>query len=493
MTGDRIRLRRPQLAALGLVLLATLAGAIAWRVGKEELPDTLSFEPIAVVENHRRALAHWAARGLRRRTLVHLDSHDDLKRIPEARILVLKRLLLPPGGQPSQAAADQATTQVEDGNFLYAAAKLGIIDTVYWVVPVRLFTDQEQLPAFLHHHNFSAEDIAGFRYRDGCFHGRIDEIPLNICGIETLPSFRESVLLSIDVDFFPTLADSYGEWPAAAVGRALQALAGRLRGVEHTLVAYSVDGGHLKTRHRWVGDLLVEALRNPWLLAEQPLPARYAVLQQAERLCVMGRHEALLDEVLPRLSPETAEPALLTYLAGSLAELDADAHAYLFAEQACLANRSYCYGLCELACSLLGTKGLAAAERFFQRAYQLHPGMAHGQFRLARALQEAGRLEEAVRYFGIFRERYGPFPADFYLGRAHLLAGDTTRARAAFDSARQALLASVNPWSEFGDAGIVQEAIRFYEEHGSPELAQELRFALEVRGQLFRPRPHPEH
>ncbi|HEY6838817.1 MAG TPA: hypothetical protein VI389_08755, partial [Geobacteraceae bacterium] len=41
-----------------------------------------SFAEVAIVEDHRVALEHWAERGIRNAVLVNMDAHDDMRRVP---------------------------------------------------------------------------------------------------------------------------------------------------------------------------------------------------------------------------------------------------------------------------------------------------------------------------------------------------------------------------------------------------------------------------
>jgi len=485
-----------------IVILCLLAGAaidyklrlINWRhyrvLGKNPL------ESLQVVENHKLALSRWAAAGIKNAVLINVDAHDDLKRVSGAKVEELRKFL---AESAKQGADDEPKMQlipeINGGNFIYAAAKLGMIKEVYWVVPSADFKSGDpkgQLIPLLQHHGFRESDIRTFRMEGDNFRykGWIDGIPLNICSLESLPPIREPVVLSIDADFFPLAAEVEQERLLTAVKRTSLALFSRKYRIRHAVVAYSVDEGHLSTYHRWVGDLFIEIAKKPELAYNEVFPESYALLQQAELLHMMNRNSELLDYLLPYYEKGARYPPLLMYLAHALAEVGADTHAFLCAETACKANDNYCYGLCEIGCRLLATSTLGKAEKFFLRAYELNPRMAHSQFKLAQALKTAGRFDDAIRYFKIFRDEYGPFPADFYLGEVFLMRGDQASAEHHFNTAKEAIVASPDLWAGFGDVGIVQQAIAFYERKGRADSAQVLRTSLGMREQDPAGSPH---
>lgn len=446
------------------------------------------------IENHKSALAHWLSSGIKNAVLVNIDAHDDIKRMPEIYIQELQ-------GQPARKTS--ATNAVEEdyrnfsdkvtnGNFIYAAAKIGLFKEVYWIIPAPIMLEKnrvELLVSLLDYYNFLRKDIKTFKMEGNCFKGLVNNIPLNICGLEALPDIDRPIILSIDTDFFPVAADSYNEKLIKSVHRTYKTLAAKGYQIENAAIAYSIDGGHLNTYHRWIGDLLIELLKSPGTVSEENMPNRYHALQQAEHLLMMGRNDDLFDHLLPYIERKTPDPAMLIYQAFALDSAGAEAHAYSFAEQACLADRNYCYGLCEIGGNLLPDHGLASAEKFFMRGYRLHPQMAFGQFTLAQAMLKNGRFDEAINYFMEFRKFNGSFPVDFYLGKTLMLMGDDTNAMTFFESARTELLKNPPAAADLGDVNIVMEAIEFYRRKGLTRIVNELQVTLAMRDKYRSDRP----
>src|SRR5262249_49441029 len=93
---------------------------------------------VRIVESHSRVLAEWRRAGVQDRVLVHLDGHADLAWLPDVRTARL-------------AAADSDELEGLEhrpytldrkvlgtfcsSNFIYPAARLGIVREFVWVVP----------------------------------------------------------------------------------------------------------------------------------------------------------------------------------------------------------------------------------------------------------------------------------------------------------------------------------------------------------------------
>ncbi|HEY6837432.1 MAG TPA: hypothetical protein VI389_01685 [Geobacteraceae bacterium] len=440
-----------------------------WPVlGKESLAE------VAIVEDHRVALEHWAERGIRNAVLVNMDAHDDMRRVPPEEMAHLRAVY---EGRERQYCSTDGRVPVTNGNFIHAAAKLGIVSKVIWVVPPAydLFSDQgERFATLLKMYGFPNEDIRSFTRKGRRFVGEADGIPLVVCDSEDLPEVREPLLLSVDVDYFPA-ASGEDLQIADAVKQAVGALFARGYAVRDTVVAYSVNGGFLDVSRRWVGDLVVDSLRIPGLIFQSELPGRYALLQRADLLLRAGRYGELLDVLSPFVTEENAEPSLLVYAAFAHEGRGEMERSFRAAERACRTDASYCYGLPQLGTLVLDEKGLAEAQRFFVRGYELSPGMDAGQFRLAMALKEAGRLDDAITYFRIFRDCYGPFPVDFYLAETYLLKGDEASALGCYDRGRKELARNPQAIVGFGDVQTIESAAVFYERKGLVAHAASLR------------------
>jgi len=434
---------------------------------------------ITVMEDHRETLAHWRDVGVRNALLVNIDAHDDLREFPPEKLDELKRGPLRMNGRQGDAGGGrQKHSALSNSNFIQAAVRLGIVKKVVWVVPdtYALFSDSGQrLAALLKECGFSASDISTFRRKNRCFSGYSDGVPVMVCDIGTLPDLKEPILLTIDVDYFPAMIRAKRPAVAEGLKNTFNALHQKRYKIRDATVAYSVNGGFLDCRYRWVGDLAIDSLRIPGLLSQKNLPCRYEYLQSVDILLLSKRYEELLNEFTRFQSRAGIDPDVYLYAAGSYQGLGQAEKAFLYAEKACLNDGRYCYGLPELGTRMLDMRDIATAERFFQRGYELSPQMDLGQFRLAMALKRSGRLDEAIRYFKVFRNNYGPFPIDFYIAETFLLKGDKFSALNYYNSGTSEIFTNPSMVGRFGDYAVIEKCATFYEQQGFIQHATQLR------------------
>ncbi len=446
---------------------------------------------VEVLEDHNDALQRWVERGIRNSILVNIDAHDDIGRIrPEDldRLMAAYQQRNLSGGAKT-GAAQFRDFPVTNANFIYAAAKLGIVSEVCWIVPrtYGLFSDSgDRLRSLLARYTFSREDINTFRLEGGCFRGSVDKIPFLICEPDRLPDFGEPVLLTVDVDFFPEAVSGYRYRLANSVKGTLKALFRKGYEIRDATVAYSVDGGFLPTFRRWVGDLTVDTLRRPADFSRNELLERYSILQRADLLVLMKRYEDLLNYLVPVMEERKDDPSLLIYAAKASLELNWIGKAFAFAEEACLAQKDYCYGLPEIGNAVLDKYGLRAAERFFKRGYELNPRMDHSQFEFGIALKKAGRYDEAIESFQVFRSIYGPYPVDFFLAEAYLNKRDKVSAQKYYGSGRAAMRTMPNAVAGSKDANAIKRAAQFDNNKGHADYSTELKsiFKANMSGKL---------
>lgn len=248
---------------------AVSAPVTAARVGVDPVPAVRKFE------NHSSALIAWRQAGVSNRVLVHLDGHSDLDWLPDETVGRI-------------AAADPANLRflehhpyAMDGdtmrkfgiwNFVYPAARLGIVRTFVWVVPDGTLTDaaagwrlaREVLSEKLE--RVGLAEAAGLRVEGGVVVGEILGIPLMVCELADLPDIGEPVLLDIDLDYFTTSSATtmhVTTEPWITPDEVLATL--RDKGVTTDVVTLSLStiGGYLPPENRWIGTYLESRLRDP--------------------------------------------------------------------------------------------------------------------------------------------------------------------------------------------------------------------------------------
>jgi tetratricopeptide (TPR) repeat protein len=235
-------------------------------VGEEPVPE------IHVYENHSSALIAWRRAGVRGRILVHLDGHIDYDWLPDetvARIAAASPDELRDLEHHPYAMDGEAYSRFGIWNFIYPAARLGLVREMVWVVPDGTLQDAFSISQLAHFQileklqRVTVQEAAGLRREGRVLHGTLLDMPVTICELSDLPDLPEPVLLDIDLDYFTTRSAvtqgvTRGPWttPETVIGQL------RDHGVRTDLVTVSLStiGGFMPPAARWLGSTLREQL-----------------------------------------------------------------------------------------------------------------------------------------------------------------------------------------------------------------------------------------
>ena len=389
-----------------------------------------------ILENHSEALLRWAEKDIRQAVLINVDAHDDLRWIEPAKIAELQRMKQKEDWQAlSIADANGPDGLYNIGSFIYAAHKLGIVSRVYWVIPFPYFQAPEadkKLDKFLDDYSFPQKYIDTFAMRNGCYHGTYFDIPLVICGIDSLPRIEEPVILSIDADFFPPFSGFYDRDILTAMSVFFSRLAEREYRVQDAIISFSVDGGYLSVARRWIVEHSEEYLLDPGNLSG-PYSRTWLIRGLADIYYQNDHTEALLDLTMRYKHLQDQDLSLKVYYSFALLSSGNAQEAFKTARTASLTDKRYAYLLADLGQCLIDRGNLDAALKFFQEAYEINSGMNYRQKDLADALLSAGRYESALRYYNIYRQNNGSFPVDFIMGLTALMMGEESEAGGWFE------------------------------------------------------------
>jgi len=262
------RTLRSCLAVAALTLIAGCSRSVVGaRVGIDPVPAVHLFE------NHSSSLIAWRRAGVRDRILVHLDGHADLDWLPDSTV---RRLA---AASPDDLAALELHAYELDGktlerfgiwNFVYPAARLGLVREYVWVVPDGTLRDPQAAQELVRTmilgkmQGISLDEARTLRLDGRAIRGTILGIKITVCELDDLPEFLEPVLLDIDLDYLTTRSATTQEvlFEPAVLPDALLARLGR-RGVRTDLatISYSTMGGYLPPSCRWLGPALRAALR----------------------------------------------------------------------------------------------------------------------------------------------------------------------------------------------------------------------------------------
>ncbi len=427
-------------------------------------------EKLSIVENHSEILEAWARQGLHDAVLMNFDAHDDMRWIRPEKIEKLQEYYEAGAWEAIKRADSVGDESLYDiGSFIYAAAQLGLVREVCWVIPFDILSrpdNAQALKAFLRAYGFPERDIQTFRMTQGRFSGRLHGIPLMICDMDTLPDIEGPLVLSLDLDFLPPFARAQGLDKLAALRTLFEALHRKKYGIQGALMAFSVNGGYLSVLNRWTGEISAAILKNP-RLNDLPPPGLWQIWQQLDDAYEANDPDRLLQTALPWVDSSSPDPTILLYTAVAYYAGGNLIKAFNHAEAACRIDSRYCYGLADIGQCLIDTQRLPEALKFFETAYALKPDMNFRQKNLADALKKKGQYAKALAYYEIYQSRNGAFPVQFHIGDTYRLMGEDASALEHFLKALKCL--QENPYASIKhqtDADAVDAAIEFFERKG---------------------------
>lgn len=429
-----------------------------------------------LLEDHSEALLHWARSGVEDAVLINIDAHDDLRWIAPEKIEKLKHLVQSENW-PSLRAADSGGDHglYHPGSFIYAACRLGMIRSVYWVIPFSYFQGPDTTGAlnrFLADYGFDQRCIDTFSLHHGCYQGTYEGIPLTISGIEQLPQIHEPVILSVDADFFPPFALWYDRDVLTAMSMFFSSLAQQDYRIRDAVVACSINGGFLNVARRWIADHCMGILEQPQRIGG-PYPEAWLVHGLVDIHYQNDRVEALLDLTRRSHKRYPQDLCLMAYQAFALQATGESRRAY---ELACTLgglDTRYAFVLADLGQGLIDQGNLETALPYFRAAYQADPDMNFRQKNLGDALMAAGRYGQALHYYKDYRQKNGSFPVVFAMGDAALELGDTHQAHTWFEQGVFGLkeLRYVSELSEI-DAAAIRHAATFFRQKNQHDAAR---------------------
>jgi hypothetical protein len=203
-------------------------------------------EQIFLMENHDQAFHVWRDAGVRQKTLVHIDAHDDMRWVE-----------------------DPAATNI--ANFICRALQDNIVGEVFWVVPAQTLETSKGLKAIRRYVKKIGGEYPGkpaaIRLGGNGLSTEILGKPLQVCTLDNLPRLHDRVLLDIDVDFLVipcavNRSDGPAPLPWMWPDELLAGLRARQLRPELVTIAYSVEGGYTPLKWKYFGDELAARLGN---------------------------------------------------------------------------------------------------------------------------------------------------------------------------------------------------------------------------------------
>lgn len=211
-------------------------------------------------EEHSSVIGQWWRAGIRGRTLVTLDAHLDLQYVSAQRIARLEKCT----SAEEVEALEKPHDLVPDGefaysleNFLYPAARLGLVRRLVWVAPphVRAGYSRKAVDQLRQMEGVGADDLESFRRVGGRIEGRLLGLEVTVCELGELErvALPADSLIDFDVDYFVAVPGDRAWIDPREVFTALRRLPHERRFVT---ISRSVGSGFTPLRHRFLGDYL---------------------------------------------------------------------------------------------------------------------------------------------------------------------------------------------------------------------------------------------
>lgn len=471
----------PQLSRREFLLLTLQLLAASQLPGCRSSQPVLGSAPVGsplMVEDHSEALAHWVEKGIRDAVLINIDTHDDMRRVPETKIEALRDIYLNRDWQRFRGAAGLGDNSLYHiGNWIYAGGRLGIFREVYWVIPYDVLSVNDpgaRMRRFMQDYEFTDEEIRTFSLRGGQFRGTFHGVPLTVCDIRSLPDISSPLLLSIDTDFFPPYSTAHEKSYLPSLHELFSAVYAKKYRILDAVVSYSVNGDFLPPHLRWVGDTIGMILEKPGFINEEP-PELLTLLQQVDN-DYRGTDAAAMLAYIAGWEARYPVPALEAYKALAHMLRNDPESAHRSAVKTCAMDRSYCTLLPYIGTYYYGMGNYAIAERFFLAGFAAAPRMANGLFQYAHCLRQTGRVREAIAWYEKDEDVNGLFPTRFLIAEMHLLLGDGKAAAASITMAVEGLLK--NRYADVINdetARAIYATLEFCDRQGLRDLAAALR------------------
>jgi tetratricopeptide (TPR) repeat protein len=129
------------------------------------------------------------------------------------------------------------------------------------------------------------------------------------------------------------------------------------------------------------------------------------------------------------------EPSMHLYRAYAYMLLDDVASAYGAAIESCRLDSRYSSGMMYLGTQYYIKKQYQSAEKFYQGAISIDPGIRIGLFQYGNCLQKLGKIRESLRVYELDVTRNGPFPTEFMMVEAYMRLGERAAAIRTFKEA----------------------------------------------------------
>lgn len=342
------------------------------------------------------ALLDWAQKGFRNMTVIHAGVHSGMQRIPEARLKQLSVLVREKRWEAFRGPASRENGGLVSGSdYLSAAAGLGIVSRICWVIPYPFFESAgggEKARQFLADSGLIAnrEEADRFSLSGACLAGSIGKAEIDVCAPDTAHLIREPVLLVLDGGFFPVYAQSRGIHVLESFKLFMDEMFSRKYAVAAAYITTSSGEEPFDPALLYLGSQVDEALRDPSIMRKAEPPPIWKARDEGDALLrarEFRRAYGVLTRSIKEYGPDKGLRSLL-----ACAALQQGSYSAALDEAGSLCRED------RLACGLLLYLGDVAADKgkqeraldFYRQALETVPGWKTAERRLAEAANPGG-------------------------------------------------------------------------------------------------------
>ncbi len=384
-------------AAVMIAFVVVIAGC-----GGTERAVIFGTEPldrVAKVENELIALETWVESGQKADLLVHVDAIDDIAIVPQALEESVKNAADHLKRGNTGVIYDIASFLERSGT-LGLGERAGLYDRVVWIFPSRRSIGDLGLDAIknflMRARGYHQSDLSDLAVNGKWIEGTLGGVPVTITNIEDFDPGEATAIVDIDLSYFSGMQ---AQNPGYSIGTAslldfLRTMKEKGLGVRLVTVTLSGEERAVPVSIRYMGDIIVESLREPETLLYEP--EKWRTMIEAESLLSEERFLAA-DSLYSRLAEEYPQDAGLQYMRGATL-------------------------------ALLGWGRECAAH--LTRAYRIDKLYLAGFFQVANFVAKRGQIEVAERIVSepILKEAFRSGDLSYKMGIMYIAAGRPEKA-----------------------------------------------------------------
>lgn len=354
-------------------------------IGVEPIPSVMS------IRSHASAVSEWMQGGYENMTVVHAEPRDGLAFIPAERMKEIENLI------KQRSSAIYNGNMISSDNYLFAAARLGLVRRIFWIIPYRYLNyinAEERIRLFLRSEtsHFRHKDIDSMRFRNGCVSGNLAGIEMNICSPLTMPSLQEPVLMTIDAGFFSAFAVQKEVSKLTAMKDFFDLIALRKIKAQSVIVVSSPE---LKATEGYLSEQTAAILKDPSLLRRDAPPGLWTVRDRADNMLTGGGFREAAEYLDKNIGAYPNDPYLFLMRQTAHALISGGRSALEDMVRLCTKKPDFCHAIVDTGILLRDNGNLQGAEEFLRKAQSLQPVLYDARIEYALTLYKSRKYAEA--------------------------------------------------------------------------------------------------